>query len=58
MYINGADFKVVAGGIHITTAPETIPQNDFDVLCIGAAEGTWPDIVEDFEQGSFHKRSF
>ena len=27
MYINGADFKVVAGGIHITTALETIPQN-------------------------------
>lgn len=44
--------KVVAGGIHITTAPETIPQNAFDVLCIGAAEGTWPDIVEDFEQGN------
>ncbi len=44
--------KVVAGGIHITTALETIPQNAFDVLCVGAAEGTWPHIVEDFEKGS------
>ncbi len=42
---------VVAGGIHITTAPETIPVNAFDVLCIGAAEGTWPDIVKDYEKG-------
>ena len=30
---------VVAGGIHITTAYETIPKDAFDVLCIGAAEG-------------------
>lgn len=44
--------KVVAGGIHITTALETIPENAFDVLCVGAAEGTWPHIVEDFERGS------
>ena len=39
--------KVIAGGIHITTAYETIPENAFDALCIGAAEGTWPDIVRD-----------
>ena len=43
--------KVVAGGIHITTAQETIPPNAFDVLCVGAAEGTWPDIVQDFAHG-------
>ncbi len=42
---------VVAGGIHITTAPETIPSDAFDVLCIGAAEGTWPDIIRDYESG-------
>ncbi len=40
---------VVAGGIHITTAPETIPPDAFNVLCIGAAEGTWPDIIRDYE---------
>lgn len=42
---------VVAGGIHITTAADTILEDCFDVLCIGAAEGTWPDIVRDYEQG-------
>lgn len=41
--------KVIAGGIHITTASETIPENTFDVLCIGAAEGTWPQIIQDFQ---------
>ena len=43
---------VVAGGIHITTAYDTIPKGVFDVLCIGAAEGTWPDIIKDFEKGT------
>ena len=47
---NGA--VVVAGGIHITTAYDTIPQDSFDVLCIGAAEGTWPDIIKDYENGT------
>ena len=42
---------VVAGGIHITTAPETIPPDAFDALCVGAAEGTWPEIVRDAEKG-------
>lgn len=42
---------VVAGGIHITTAAETIPADVFDVLCIGAAEGTWPAIMDDLEKG-------
>lgn len=43
---------VVAGGIHITTAHDTIPKDAFDVLCIGAAEGTWLDIVKDFKEGT------
>lgn len=43
---------VVAGGIHITTAYDTIPEDAFDVLCIGAAEGTWPHIIRDFENGT------
>ena len=47
--------KVIAGGIHITTAYETIPTNAFDALCIGAAEGTWPDIVRDAENGCLKK---
>lgn len=44
--------KVVAGGIHITTAYKTIPSDCFDVLCIGATEKTWPNIVKDFEAGT------
>ena len=43
--------KVVAGGIHITTAPETVPENSFDALCIGPAELTWPQIIDDLEHG-------
>ena len=31
---------VVAGGIHITTATAFVPKDAFDVLCVGAAEGT------------------
>ena len=42
---------VVAGGIHITTAPETIAPGAFDALCIGPAEGTWPRIMADYEKG-------
>lgn len=43
---------VVAGGIHITTALETIPPDAFDTLCIGPAEGTWPRIMQDFASGA------
>lgn len=46
---------VVAGGIHITTAYNTIPQDSFDVLCVGMAEGTWPDIIKDYKKGSLKK---
>ncbi len=46
---------VVAGGIHITTATAFIPQDSFDVLCIGAAEGTWPDILRDHQNGCLQK---
>jgi len=42
---------VVAGGIHVTTAYQTIPPDAFDVLCVAAAEWTWPFIVRDFQCG-------
>lgn len=42
---------VVAGGIHITTAADTVPAGCFDALAIGMAEGTWPDIVGDAAAG-------
>ena len=46
---------VIAGGIHITTAFATLPENCFDALCIGPAEGSWYDIVEDFKNGKLKK---
>lgn len=49
---------VVAGGIHITTAYETIPEDAFDILCVGAAEGTWSRIVYDVENGIHQKIYF
>ncbi len=47
---------VVAGGIHVTTAADTIPEDAFDALCIGAAEGTWPEIMADLARGALKKR--
>lgn len=41
---------VVAGGIQITSYPESA-KGLFDVLCIGFAEGTWLDIIDDFKAG-------
>lgn len=41
---------VVAGGIQITCCPESA-RGLFDVLCIGFAEGTWPDIMSDLKEG-------
>ena len=46
---------VVAGGILITTAKNFIPDDAFDVLCIGAAEGTWPHIIHDLENNCLRK---
>lgn len=47
---------VIAGGIHITSAPDTIPAGAFSALCLGPAEGTWPDIVRDLERGQLQPR--
>lgn len=47
---------VVAGGIHVTTAPDSIPDDAFDVLCIGVAETTWPDIINDYNEGQLKDR--
>ena len=41
---------VVAGGIQITCCPESA-RGLFDVLCIGFAEGTWPEIMRDLSNG-------
>ena len=43
---------VVLGGILPTTAPEMIPDGSVDVICIGAGEGTWGEILKDLESGT------
>lgn len=45
----------VAGGIQITSCPESA-RGLFDVLCIGYAEGTWPQIVSDKAAGCLKER--
>lgn len=42
---------VVAGGIQITSDPASA-KGLFDVICIGFAEGTWPDIIHDMKAGT------
>lgn len=46
---------VVAGGIQITSAPDFVPEDAFDSLCIGDAEGTWPEIIKDAQTQSLKK---
>lgn len=46
---------VVLGGIMPTLAPEMVPEDSVDAICIGAAEGTWPDIIGDLGSGSLKK---
>ncbi len=38
---------VVLGGFHVTMFPEEA-QKHADTICIGEAEGTWPDFLRDF----------
>lgn len=45
---------VVAGGIQITCYPSSA-RPYFDALSIGFAEGTWPDIIKDFKNGSLRE---
>lgn len=45
---------VVAGGIHITGAPDTA-ENLFDALLIGRAEATWPPMLEDLAKGTLKR---
>ena len=41
---------VVAGGFHSTFRPEEAAEH-FDTVVIGEAEGIWPRVLEDIEQG-------
>lgn len=46
--------KVVAGGIHISACDDAVQQY-FDVLSIGIAEKTWPDILKDYQEHHLKK---
>ena len=46
---------VVLGGILPTTAPDEIPEKEGLIVCIGAAEGTWHDIMEDLQKGTLKR---
>lgn len=43
---------IVAGGIHVTTAPSSILKEIFDVVCIGHGETTWPKIIDDYNNNT------
>jgi radical SAM superfamily enzyme YgiQ (UPF0313 family) len=45
---------VIAGGIHITAAPERA-LNSFDAICVGMAERVWIKILKDKENNSLKK---
>ncbi len=45
---------VVAGGIHITAAPETAVAH-FDAVCIGMAERVWPKMIADTQRGTLQE---
>lgn len=49
------NIPVVIGGILPTTAPGMIPYKDGLITCVGAAEGTWPDIIEDLKAGTLKR---
>lgn len=47
--LRGRGIKVVAGGIHITSCPESA-RPYFNSLSIGFAEKTWPEIIADMQR--------
>lgn len=48
------NIPVIVGGIHITAVPEDY-LDYFDVISVGMAETTWPDIIRDLENKSLKK---
>ena len=48
------NIPVVVGGIHITAVPEDC-LDYFDVISVGMAETTWPDIIKDLENKRLKK---
>lgn len=49
-YFRSMGVPVVAGGIHVTSCPESCAGH-FDAICIGAAERTWGLVIQDAGAG-------
>lgn len=45
---------VVLGGIHVTINPEEVAEHA-DSVVIGMAETTWPELIQDFQNGELKK---
>jgi radical SAM superfamily enzyme YgiQ (UPF0313 family) len=48
------DIPVVMGGVHASVLPEEALKH-VDTVVIGEAEATWPQLLEDFRQGTLQK---
>lgn len=46
--------KVVMGGCHVMLCPDEARENA-DIICLGEAEMTWPELIEDFKKGQLKK---
>lgn len=46
---------VILGGVHATTHPEEVIEY-VDAVVTGEAEGIWPKVIQDFENGKLEKR--
>jgi radical SAM superfamily enzyme YgiQ (UPF0313 family) len=46
--------KVVVGGIHPTALPEEAAEHS-DAVVVGEAEDVWPQLINDFKQGTLQK---
>ena len=49
------NIKVIIGGIHASMAPDETA-GFADAVVVGEAEGIWPQIIRDFEQGRLGRR--
>jgi anaerobic magnesium-protoporphyrin IX monomethyl ester cyclase len=50
-----SDAITIVGGVHPTIAPEdAISQNVFDIVCIGEADNTFPELLDLIQKGEDH----
>src|SRR5262249_17886360 len=45
---------VILGGVHVSSLPDEALQHA-DSVVVGEAEGIWPKVMEDFEQGRLER---